>query len=629
MHQALLKGVEGFALSAAQLNDSRPEEFFYGENSIIVDNARDDRLTDQAQSLLSRFYMMPGELIQHGYARAACAWSTFRGKFDAELAQRVYNYASLGWFGFSSPTLSNAPPFAKKIRGLPISCFGTQVEDSLVGLNDHSTVFRWLSVNGGGVGGHWNPVRSASDLSPGTIPFLNTMDADTSAYRQGKTRKGSYVAYQDASHPDFIEFLGLRVPTGDANRKCLSTGFHNAGNYTDDFMNRVDNDEDWDLVDPHDGGVRETTKARAVWEQSLDIRARTGEPYLNFIDAARRAMPEAQKALGLQIWGSNLCNEIHLATGRDKFGKMRDFVCCLLSANAEKYDEWKHVIRQFIADLITVLDNIIEYFIENAPDQIEAARYSAFRERALGLGTMGIHAYLQMHNIAWETTEAVEIDEAIHAAIKENAVLQSRQLATERGEAPDMEGTGLRNSHLMAIAPTANNASIVGTSPGIELWKANAFAHRTRAGTHLIKNRHLEALLETKGMNTEEIWQDILLNGGSVQHISGLTAHEKKVYATAIETNQIWVIRHAAARQRHICQGQSVNVFIPPRATRRYVNHIHMLAWRLGLKGLYYYRTEARNRAESISVKVERQSLVDFVAADAANSDDSCLACHA
>lgn len=592
---------------------------------VKIDPSRDALLTDQSKKLLKDYYLREDETPQEGYARAAVAWATFHGEVDIELAQRLYDYASKGWFGWASPVLSNAPYPGDKARGQPISCFAGHVPDSLDGLINHSLEFRWLSVSGGGVGGHWDDVRSVSDVAPGPIPFVKTMDSDVSAYKQGKTRKGSYAAYLSVRHPDIVEFINLRKPTGDQNRKCLSTGFHNAVNIPDDFMVAVLNDTNWDLVDPNDGTVRETVRARELWQQILDIRAFTGEPYLNFIDTANKYLPQAQKDKGLKIRGSNLCNEIHLPTGMDYKGKQRTFVCCLSSINVERADEWLPHAPTFVGDLVTALDNVLEYFIQNATDDIEYARYSASMERALGLGTMGVHAYLQRRGLAWESNAAVEVDAYIHETIQKYAIAQSLRLGAERGESEDMQGTGMRNSHLMAIAPTANNASIVGTSPGIEMRKANVYAHRTRIGTHLIKNRYLEEVLEKYGQNTDEVWTDIMLNKGSVQHLDFMSEEDKAVFKTATEVNQLWTVRHAAARQKYICQGQSVNLFFNPGVSRAHVNRVHIEAWRRGLKGLYYYRTEARNRADAVSKKIERVALRD--ASPAAEADD-CLACQ-
>ena len=940
---------------------------------ITINHAKDERLTDQSKDLLYKFYLKQGEKIQHGFARACVAWSTFGSIPDLELAQRLYNYCSDGWFGFASPVLSNAPLPGEKLRGLPISCFAGYVPDTIPGLIDHSSEFRHLSVKGGGVGGHWGDVRSVSSVAPGPIPFLRTVDADALAYKQGITRRASYAAYMNINHPDIVEFIQIRVPTGDANRKCLGTGFHNAVNITDEFMNAVENNGMWNLVDPHDGSVRDTIRARELWELLLETRARTGEPYLNFIDTAQRALPEAQRTKGLTLKGSNLCfsgdtlvavadgrnsvkicdlidtrfpvysarkrkytnqfttvsgkswrteikwatayktgtmptvnviledgssfkctanhrlaihngdyveassakgvllekftsrkfskkyrsinansnvqhrmiwefhnskrpkgyhidhvendagdfienlqiltaedhfaksgkerigqnnpahlypqvgnkrrifkstrnqngrwsgytdceiielgrelyeqvgefsqptwrkfaksvnapqtfsknrfggsfdcfmklvkgeidydepgdliypdrnvesipfvknikvvdvietgevedvydltvednhnfyiitsedhrdlsgvlvhncNEIHLPTGIDYHGRNRTFVCCLSSINVEMYHEWKPYIKTFIADLVRMLDNVLQSFIDNAPHELKNAVYSASMERAIGLGTMGVHSLMQREMIAWETDAAVKLDERVHAEIKAAAVEESLNLGKERGVPPDLQGTGMRNSALMALAPTANNASIIGTSPGIELWKANAFAHRTRAGTHLIKNVYLEKVLGTYGKNDEDTWQSVITNNGSVQHLEFLSDEEKNVFKTAIETDQMWVIKHAAARQRHVCQGQSLNLFFPAGVSRSYVNRVHYMAWKLGCKGLYYYRTETRNKADSVSKRIERVALKDgdelkinaersYKSVEdlsyAAQSDDDCAACQ-
>lgn len=609
---------------------SPTQERFLG---ILIDHANDERLTDQAKELLTKFYLKNGESIQHGYGRACVAWSTFKGNTDTDLAQRLYSYVSKGWFGFASPVLSNAPLPGEAVRGLPISCFAGYVPDTIQGLLDHSSEFRWLSIMGGGYGSHWSDVRSVSDKAPGPIPFIRTMDADAMAYKQGSVRRGSYVAYLDISHPDILEFMQLRVPTGDSNRKCLGTGFHNAVNITDAFMEKVIKNEQWDLIDPADKQVRESVSARELWEVLLETRSRTGEPYLCFIDTANRFLPEAQKALGLKIRGSNLCSEIMLATGIDYNDMLRTFVCCLSSINLEMFSEWGRtpaILRRFVGDLIRMLDNVLEYFIENAPDTIESARYSAIMERAIGLGTMGLHGMLQKMELPFDSEKSIEVDEYVHRIIKHEAVIESRRLAAERGEPDDMKGTGLRHSHLMANAPTANNATIVGTTASTDLVKANAYAHRTRAGTHLIKNKYLEKVLDKYGMNTDEIWSDIMSSRGSVQHLDFLTEHEKKTFKTAIEVDQMWVIRHASARQQHICQGQSINLFFPPGATKTYINRVHIAAWKQGLKSLYYYRTEASSQAENVSRKLVRDALADHVMPPTTqNVDESvCSACE-
>ena len=571
--------------------------------AIKANYKKDELLEGYAIGMLKDFYLRKEEKSpQDAYIRAAKAWSTYKGEMDKDLASRLYEYVSNKWFMFASPVLSNAPNGKKTDKGLPISCFLTYVPDSLEGLISHSSELRWLSVMGGGVGGHWSDVRTVSDKAPGPIPFLHTVDADMIAYRQGKTRKGSYAAYMDISHPDLIEFLNMRIPTGDVQRKALN--LHNAINITDDFMNAVYDGKDWDLKDPATGEVSETHNARKLWERILETRFRTGEPYLNFIDTANEKLPQPLKDLGLKIHGSNLCNEIHLPTAED-----RTAVCCLSSLNLELYEEWKDTT--IVEDLVTMLDNVLEFFIENAPDSIERARYSAMRERSIGLGAMGFHSLLQSQGVAWESELAREINDVVFSTIKERALNQTWALAEARGDYPDGEGSGHRNAHLLAIAPNASSGIILSTSPSIEPLKANAYTHRTRAGSFLVKNKYLEEVLENRGINTDSIWTSIITNKGSVQHIPELTEQEKAVFKTAQELDQEWVVTHASDRQAYICQGQSVNLFFPAGAEKSYVNKVHLNAWKKGLKGLYYLRTEAKQRAENVSEKVERVALSD------------------
>ena len=582
---------------------------------VRIDYNRDDNMTEQAVKLLKDYYCRDDEKSpQQAFARAAVAYSYG----DKKLAQRIYDGASKGWFMFSSPVLSNAPLEGEKVKALPISCFLTYVPDSLEGLIDHSAELRWLSVKGGGVGGHWSDIRSVSDVAPGPMPFLHTVDSDMTAYRQGKTRKGSYAAYMDISHPDIVEFVNMRIPTGDVNRKCLN--LHHAVNLTDEFMEAVRDDADWELKDPDKGEVRETMKARKLWELLLETRYRTGEPYLNFIDTANRAMPESQKELGLKINGSNLCNEIHLATNDE-----RSAVCCLSSLNLEKYDEWKNT--SLVADLIHFLDNVLQFFIDHAGDEISRARYSAMRERSLGLGAMGYHSYLQRHRIAFESEFAVEMNKTMFENIQSQAIAESIRLGEEKGEAPDMEGTGRRNAHLLAIAPNANSSLIGGTSPSIEPWKANAFTSRTRAGSHLTKNKYLLEELEILGKNTDEIWSSIITNGGSVQHLDFLSSHLKAVFKTAIEIDQDMIVRQGGDRQNYLCQGQSLNIFFPAGAKKAYLHKVHFNAWQYGTKGLYYLRTETSNKAENVAQKIARERLAEFNETSA-ESQDECVACQ-
>ena len=581
---------------------------------VTIDLDRDKNMSEQALKLVSDYYCKDGETSpQHAYARAAEAYSYG----DMELAQRIYDYVSKGWFMFASPVLSNAPLPDEKVKALPISCFLTYVPDSLEGLIDHTAELRWLSVKGGGVGGHWSDVRAVSDKAPGPMPFLHTVDADMTAYRQGKTRKGSYAAYMDVSHPDIIEFLNMRVPTGDVNRKNLN--LHHAINVTDDFMRAVERGETWDLLDPNDNSVRESMPARKLWEQILEVRYRTGEPYLNFIDTANRAMPQTQRDLGLKIHGSNLCNEIHLPTSDN-----RTAVCCLSSVNVEMFEEWKKT--PMIRDLVRFLDNVLQFFIDNAPDEISRARFSAEQERSLGLGAMGWHSFLHRKRIPFESEAASVWNAVVFQHIQKEAIEESLRLGSIKGEAPDMKGTGRRNAHLLAIAPNANSSIICGTSPSIEPLKANAYTHRTRAGSHLVKNKYLAEELEKVGKNTDKVWQDIITNGGSVQHLKFLKDDIKQVFKTAIELDQNILILQGGDRQRFLCQGQSLNLFFPAGAEKKYLHQVHFNAWKNGCKGLYYLRTETGQRAENVSMKVERDALKDYETQ--ALSQEECVACQ-
>ena len=806
--------------------------------------------SDHARSLLSSYYLSEGEDPKTAFLRATQAYTS-----NEELSKRLYEYVCKGWFMFSSPILSNAGR-----SGLPISCFLSFVQDSVEGLISHSEELRWMSVLGGGVGGHWDSVRSVSDKSPGPIPFIKTVDSDMVAFRQGKTRKGSYAAYLDISHPDIIEFLNLRLPTGgDTNRKCFN--LNNALNITDKFMQAVLDGDSWDLIDPNDGSVRETLDARELWQRILEVRFRTGEPYLNFIDEANRHLPQPLKDKGLKIHGSNLCvhGETHLLTDRGYFPiktldglkvnvwngkawtpaqvaktgegqellklrfsngsviyatpyhkffddqgaevqakdlqagqKLKSFylplihgegtwenpyskgfyldditvplnlsrstkvswlsglidakgsvskpftpvvtiahsnrsfisevalllntlgispvveeqpthntltidapstqalkalglttqkvvirtthvegsvkarlkvvsvekstpedtycfnepqkhrgilngvltgncneihlptseersaVCCLSSLNLEFFDEWCDTT--IVEDLIEFLDDVLQYFIDHAPAQLSKAVFSARSERSLGLGTMGFHSYLQKKGLPFESALSVGVNRRIYSTIKEKAVQATERLAKEKGEYLDGVGSGKRNSHLLAIAPNANSAIILDTSPSIEPWKSNAFTHRTRAGSFLQFNKYLEEILKAKeGIDFDEVKQSIILNQGSVQHLDCLTDWEKEVFKTAFEIDQMWVVEHASTRQEWICQGQSVNLFFPAGSDVNYVNVVHLSAWKKKLKGLYYLRTSAGVVADKVSEKVERKALQDF---------DECLSCQ-
>ena len=581
---------------------------------ISIETDKDKLLSKQAAKLLKDYYCIDGEdSPQMAFARAARAYCYD----DMKLAQRIYNYVSNKWFMFASPVLSNAPKPNEKVKALPISCFLSYVPDTLEGLIEHTSELRWLSVKGGGVGGHWSDVRSVSDIAPGPIPFLHTVDADMTAYRQGKTRKGSYAAYMDVSHPDIMEFLTVRIPTGDVGRKCLN--IHHAVNVTDEFMTAVEDDEDWDLIDPNESKSRETYKARKIWETILETRFRTGEPYINFIDTANRYLPKTMKKKGLRIHGSNLCNEIHLPTNEE-----RTAVCCLSSLNLELYDEWKDT--DIVKDLITFLDNVLQFFIDNAGDEIKRARYSATQERSLGLGAMGLHSLYQKNRMPFDSLQAKTLNEEIFKKIKEDAVEQTKILGKEKGEAPDMKGTGKRNAHLLAIAPNANSSMITGCSPSIEPHKANAYTHRTRAGSHLIKNRYLKQELKKINQDTPEVWTSIITNGGSVQHLDFINDSIKEVFKTAIEINQRVIIEQGGDRQKYLCQGQSLNIFFPAGASKNYLHDVHMKAWKEECKGLYYLRTETSHRAENVAEKVKLNKLKDY--SEDVQSEEDCPACE-
>ena len=583
----------------------------------MINYDRDDLLTDFGKTTLKDRYLLPEEASpQDGFMRAAKAFSD-----NDEMAERIYNYASKLWFMYSTPILSNGGTK----RGMPISCFLNYVGDSREGLTGHYTENAWLASIGGGIGGYWGHIRSdgvntsGGSQSSGSIPFLHVVDSEILAFSQGKTRRGSYAAYMDMSHPEIIEFLEMRKPSGgDIHRKCLN--LHHAINISDEFMQLIEKciaeptyDDSWNLIDPHTKNVVRTVSARELWQKLLETRVATGEPYVSFIDTINEALPETQKKLGLKVHHSNLCTEITLPTNEN-----RTAVCCLSSVNLEKYDEWKND-PLFIPDLVRFLDNALTYFIDNAPENVFRAKFSAASERSIGLGAMGFHAYLQSKGIPFESALAKAMNLKIFRKMKEQAVEESERLAIKRGEAPDMEGTGRRNAHLLAIAPNATSSIICGTtSPSIEPFRANAYVQKTMSGSFLVKNKYLEKLLEKKGINTDEVWQTILAQRGSVLHLDELSDYEKDTFKTAIEINQQWVIEHAADRQKYICQAQSVNVFVPADVNIKELHDIHMLAWKRKIKTLYYCRSEAIKRAELLSKKVERTIIPEA----------DCLACE-
>jgi ribonucleoside-diphosphate reductase alpha chain len=613
---------------------------------INIDYDRENSLNDFSLDTIKDRYLWEEEThAQEAFARASVFGATYRGNTDFDLAQRLYEYSSRMYFSYSTPILSNGGT----TRGLPISCFLSYVPDSRDGLSAHYDENVWLASGGGGIGGYWGDVRSNGvptsngSQSTGSIPFMHIVDSQMLAFNQGVTRRGSYAAYMDISHPEIEEFLGMRKTTGgDLNRKCLN--LHNGVTITDRFLQAVRNDGDWRLIDPKSEQAVRTVSARDLWWQIIHTRAETGEPYIVNLDRCNEALPQQQKDLNLEVKQSNLCSEITLPTNHE-----RTAVCCLSSVNLEYFDEWRHN-EQFIPDLIKLLDNILEHFISNAlwiypKENVQTlaefmnyvdknkkgfakAAYSAYRERAVGLGAMGFHSYLQKNGIPFAGVYASSFNNRAFKHIKQGATEASRKLADERKEAPDMAGTGLRNSHLLAIAPNASSSIICGgTSPSIEPTRANVFTHKTLTGSYKVKNKHLEKLLESKGLNNEKTWKDISANEGSVENLEGLTDEEKEVFKTAPEINQMWVIEHAHQRQKHICQSQSVNLFfVPPPATApqevhddylQYINSVHW-SGASKLKSMYYLRSNSARNTENVNVKIPRINL----------EEGECLSCE-
>ena len=588
---------------------------------IVVDYRRDNYLSEFSKKTLQDRYLIDGEISpQDAFARAARTFAS-----NQEHAQRLYDYASKLWFMFSTPILSNGGTS----RGLPISCFLNYVDDSRDGITSHYTENAFLSSVGGGIGGCWNNVRSvgtktsSGSESTGVIPFLKVVDAEMLAFSQGVTRRGSYAAYLDISHPEIEEFLDVRKPTGgDINRK--STNLHHGVIVSNAFMEIIelatkikDFDDSWDLVDPHSGRVVKTVSAKTLWVKLIQNRVETGEPYIMFKDTVEEALPAFQKEKGLKVNHSNLCSEITLATNED-----RTAVCCLSSVNLEEYDEWCND-PHFIPDLVEMLDNVLSYFIERAPNELWRAAHSAEQERSIGLGAMGFHAYLQRRHIPFEGVMAKSANIRMFKHIKQQAKQKTRELAEIRGACPDAYPDLIRNSHLLAVAPNASSSIICGnTSPSIEPYRANAFVQKTKSGTSLQKNEYLEHILQELGEDNPEVWKSIVTNGGSVQHLDFLDQHTKDVFKTAVEIDQRWVIEMAADRQEYICQSQSLNVFFPADVSKQELHAIHMMAWKKRVKTLYYLRSEAYRRAEKVSDEMLRQKVLDSM------DESSCLACE-
>ncbi len=589
---------------------------------IDIDLSRDELFDDLGLARLRESYMREDETSpQHRFAYVSKAFGS-----NPEHAQRLYEYSSKHWLSYSTPILA----YGRTGKGMPISCFLNFIEDTAEGLVNNLSETNWLSMMGGGVGIGFS-VRSSDEKSTGVVPHLKTYDASSLAYRQGKTRRGSYAAYLDISHPDVIEFLEMRKPTGDPNRRCLN--LHHGINVSDRFMELVercmvdgDADDGWNLIDPHSGEIRETVSAKSLWQKILELRMETGEPYLHFIDTSNRNMPQFQKDLGLKVHQSNLCSEIILPTGKD-----RTAVCCLSSVNLEYYDAWSKN-DMFLKDMAEMLDNVLQFFIDNAPETVARAKYSAMRERSIGIGALGFHAYLQKKNLPFDCSMAKVTNNRVFSLIQRKLNDANLELGKERGEAPDASGTGRRFSHTMAIAPNASSSIIMGnTSPSIEPYRANAYRQDTLSGAFLNKNKYLDVLikknLDKTKQSYDEVWSSIIANDGSVQHLKFLEQEERDTFKTAMEIDQRWIIEHAADRQNYIDQAQSLNLFFRPDVNIVYLHAIHFLAWKQGLKTLYYCRSEKLGKADRVSKRIEREVLKE-IDLQAIIDDDECLACQ-
>ena len=596
---------------------------------VKIDPSRDSLLTDFGRETLEDRYLMPGESFQDLFARVASYYGD-----NQEHSQRLYDYISQLWFMPSTPVLSNGGTG----RGLPISCFLNEASDSLGGIVDLWTENVWLASKGGGIGSYWGNLRSIGEpiggvgKTSGIVPFIRVMDSLTLAISQGSLRRGSAAVYLPIDHPEIEEFIEIRRPTGgDPNRKALN--LHHGIQLTDAFMRAVEENAEWDLRSPHDQSVQKTVSARSLWIRMLTARIETGEPYLVYKDTVNNLRPEQQKLAGLEIKTSNLCSEITLPTGIDHHGENRTAVCCLSSVNIEKFFEWENE-KDFIPDIMRFLDNVLQDFIDNAPETMKSAAYAATRERSVGLGVMGLHSFFQENNVPWESAVAKSWNKKIFNHIKAGADQASIDLAKEKGPCPDAEEYGImeRFSNKTAVAPTASISIICGgSSPGIEPIAANVYAHKTLSGTFTVRNRHLKILLQEKNQDNDDVWLSILSNGGSVQHLDFLSEHEKDVYKTAFEIDQRWLIDLAGDRSEMIDQAQSLNVFLPADSDKAYLHEVHFSAWKKGVKSLYYCRSLSLQRAENSSnqpSKIDDKTLDEAAAGSNPNDYDECLACQ-
>jgi ribonucleoside-diphosphate reductase alpha chain len=610
LSQALKKAVSEYSPDNSELSKnkgpdlfslSNDTELFQNEKGIIIkiDRTRDSKLTDFGRATLKDRYLGNNESYQDLFARVASSYAD-----DNLHAQRIYNYISNLWFMPATPVLSNGGTK----RGLPISCFLNEASDSLNGILDLWSENVWLAAKGGGIGSYWGNLRSIGEKigkvgkTSGIIPFIKVMDSLTMAISQGSLRRGSAACYLPIDHPEIEEFIEMRRPTGgDPNRKALN--LHHGILVSDAFMRAVETDEQWALKSPADGTVQQTISARNLWIRLLTARIETGEPYIIYIDTVNRQIPQHHKLAGLTVKTSNLCSEITLPTGIDKNGRDRTAVCCLSSLNLEKYDEWKDD-NVMINDVMRFLDNVLTDFIERAPEQFDDAKYSAEKERSVGLGVMGFHSYLQQHSIPLESVMSKAWNKKIFKHIQEQVDQASKDLADERGACPDAADYGFneRFSNKTAIAPTASISIICGgASPGVEPVAANSYTHKTLSGSFNVRNRYLVELLEKHGKNNDDVWSGITTNEGSVSHLDFLTDLEKDVFKTAFELDQKWIIELSGDRTPFISQAQSINLFVPADIHKRELHKIHFDAWKKGLKSLYYCRSKSIQRAENVN----------------------------
>jgi ribonucleoside-diphosphate reductase alpha chain len=592
-----------------------------------IDHAKDNLLTIFAKTTLKDRYLIDNETPQEMFFRIASYYAN-----DIEHAQRLYNYMSNLWFMPATPILANGG----LDRGLPISCYLNETDDNLESIDDLLSENLWLARNAGGIGSNWSNVRSNGEpitnmkTASGVIPFLKIQDSQTLAISQGGLRRGSSAVYMHISHPEIEEFVDLRRPIGDPNRRCLN--LNHGIIISDEFMQAVQDGKEFNLISPVTKQTLSKINARELWIKILNARIETGEPYLLFIDNVNRQKPEHLKYLNVDIKTSNLCNEIVLPTGLDHKKKHRTAVCCLSSLNLEYYRLWQDN-KDFVQDILYFLDNVLSDFIAKAPDKMERAKYSAMRERSIGLGVMGFHSFLQSENIPFESVMAKSWNKKIFSTLKEQADLINAQIADSKGECPDLidarlvgyNGSKKRFSHIFAIAPTANISNICGeSSPGIEPYAANVFTQKTLSGSFVIKNKNLKKLLQEKDQDNDSVWSSIATSGGSVQHLDFLTPEKKAIFKTCFEIDQQWVIEHAADRQPFIDQGQSVNLFLLGNADKAILHKLHFSAWQKGMKGLYYCRSRSIQRADTISTKTTQTK----AEAINLNNPDECLSCQ-